>query len=327
MALTGNLNDFGAMDVFQLIAGQGKTGILRLYRSGERASFVFSEGKIVSTWDRTATLADPLKTFLLRRKILPERHTMKALRLEARTDIPFAQILLREGMIDLPELQRLVREQIVNEIRGILEWNGGRFEFGPERRAVEYGPGCSIQVENVLLEAARRFDERLSGPENKIPSPDSVPSARDDRANWKDGILHGMFLAVLLAAALSVSYVAIPRGGAESATPLFGVRVAEFNMEREVRNLRLVLEMHRTLFDRYPESLTGLIEAGLLSTGQVAELQNREIRYRSLRGGSRYFLHSGIYGPLVRALPSRSFDPEGTLPDPTRAGSRIEPRR
>ncbi len=324
MALTGNLNDFGVMDIFQLLAGQGKTGILRLYRSGERASFVFSGGKIVSTWDRTATLADPLKTFLLRQKVLPEHQTMKALRLEARTNLPFAEILLREGMIDLPELQRLVREQIVQEVRGILEWKGGRFEFGPERRAMEYGPCCSIQVENVLLEAARQFDERVPSPEKEVPP--AVPAAGDDRPTWREGVLHGTFLALLLAAALSVSYIAVPREGTDRTAPLFGFRVAEFNMEREVRNLRLVLEMHRTLFDRYPESLTGLIDAGLLSVGQVTELQNREIRYRSLRSGSRYFLHSGIYGPLVRVLPARSFDPEGALPSPTRACSRIDPR-
>ncbi|MFH1279885.1 MAG: DUF4388 domain-containing protein [Candidatus Eisenbacteria bacterium] len=309
MGLRGNLAEFGAVEVFQLLASQGKTGVLRLYRTAKKAAFVFSGGEIVSTWDRSASLTDPLKTHILRKKVLPEHQAMRALRLEARADIPFAEILLREGMIDLPETARLVREQITGEVLEVLEWDQGRFEFTPEHRTKTYGPGCAVKVESVLLEAVRRFDEREPG-RPKSPGDGGGPAGQKTAAGrgLREFALHGAILAMLPVAALLLSYVAVPVTPADDREPVFGIRVAQFNREREVRNLRLVLEMYRTLHDRYPKTLADLTNAGLLSGRQVSALRVHEIRYRSLRNGTRYFLHSGSYGPLVRALPA-SFEP------------------
>jgi hypothetical protein len=53
----------------------------------------------------------------------------------------------------------------------------------------------------------------------------------------------------------------------------------------------------------------------------VSELRDHEIRYRALRGGNRYVLHSGGYGPLVRALPEEGPLPGPPIPDPPRMGA------
>ena len=61
MGLRGDLGDFAAIEVLQLLAAQEKTGVLRLYQGRNRISLVFQAGRIVSTWDRTIQFADPLR--------------------------------------------------------------------------------------------------------------------------------------------------------------------------------------------------------------------------------------------------------------------------
>jgi len=320
MGLRGNLRDFGAIEVLQLLTSQEKTGVLRFFQGGKRLSFVFSGGRIVSTWDRQATLADPLKSYILRKRSLPEHQMMRALRLEARTDLPFSEIILREGMMDLPELGRLVKEQILEEIRTILLWEQGQFEFSPEPSVREYGPGCGVSAETVLLEAVHQYDEGIAAPdippapEDRAERPPSPPSAL--RVNGTLTLL----LLLLPVAAFLLSETLFPSTPEQETLPLWGERMADRMTEREIRNLRLVLEMYKALNDRYPQSLVELVEVGLLGKAQLGALQKQQIHYRSLRGGERYFLHSGKHGPLVQGLPVEHSLPPGASPPPVRLG-------
>jgi len=180
-----------------------------------------------------------------------------------------------------------------------------------------------LKVESLLLEAARHYDESPSEEAAGGAGAEAAPPRRRhlDRA-LPAAFLHGLLIAALPIAALFLSQVIAPTGAVIKDQPVLGARVAVFSMEREVRNLRLVLEMYRTIHDRYPANMNDLIDAGLMSTGQVQELTEHEIRYRSLRGGARYFLHSGRYGPLVRLLPAADGPLPGTaIHDPSTVGS------
>ena len=133
-----------------------------------------------------------------------------------------------------------------------------------------------------------------------------------------------LILLPVLSLLLSRSLFPAPRTAEEK--PIFGERVAAFHAEREVRNLRLLLEMYRALHDRYPESLGDLVKAKLLGPRRLVMLRNLEISYRSLRGGTRYFLQSGRYGPMVRSLPVRAPAPLRPVPEPILSGS-LDPNR
>ncbi len=319
MGLRGNLSHFGVADVLQLLAGQAKSGTVRITRPGGQAAFVLEAGAIVSTWDRASSASDPLKSFLLRRGVLPENQVMKALRLESHTELSFGEILLREGMMDLPELSRHLTEQIREEIRRVLAWDDGLFEFVPEIRVRTYGPGCAVKIESVLLQAAHEVDEALE--ERKAaaaPSPSPVSPPTPAPAAPAKGTSRAALVLLAPVIAFALSFLFTPPPARENAEPLLGMRVASFHGGREVRNLRLVLEMYRALNDRYPAALSDLVGAGLLSAEQVAALRNHDVRYRALRGGGRYVLHSGGLGPLVRALPEEAAPPPAAGP-PARA--------
>lgn len=322
MGLRGELNHFSAIEVLQLLAGQKKTGVLRLYQNRKRIGLVFFEGDIISTWDRTITIADPFKEYLLRRKLLPEHQMMKALRLESRTDLPLSEILLRERILDLTALSDMIMNQILEKIREVLGWTQGQFEFFPTTAERKHIPGCQVKVEALLLEAARQYDERPldNGNEAERDRPIPVPSLSLSRAARR-AISHAALFCVIPVAAwfLSGFLYSNPDIGGEE--PLLGERIAEFSMEREVRNLRLLLEMYKALNDRYPDSLAEMTRAGLLSPRQLQNLQSRQLSYRSIRGGRRYFLQSGRYGSLVRALPESIPLPSSAVPEPILYGS------
>ena len=249
--------------------------------------------------------------------------------MEARTDFPFAEILVREGMVDPPELSRLVQAQILQEVRSILAWTQGRFEFFPDPSASPYMPGVSVNVETLLLEAARQLDEAdAGGDESKREEPSRLEKLRPSSITPRTRrvMAHAALLLLLPALSLLLSRSLFPAPRAAEEEPLFGERVASFHAERELRNLRLLLEMYRALHDRYPDSLGDLVEAKLLGPRRLVMLRNLEISYRSLRGGTRYFLQSGRYGPMVRSLPARAPAPIRPVPEPIRSGS-LDPDR
>lgn len=322
MSLRGNLVDFPVVEVLQLLAVQEKTGVLRLYGEKKRIALVFEKGVIISTWDRALTSADPLKEYILEVGILPEHLVHKALRLEARADFPFLEILLREGMITLDETARLVRDQVKEVVGELLSWKKGRFDFAPDNDVVRYGPDCAVKVESILLEAVQKMDETIAlGPKIVFPGiPKNigpVDLGQPITLSVKSSTLHMIMLALIPLVALALSHLYLPRA-AHLAPPLLGTRVAEYSAEREIRNVRIVLEMYRVIHDRYPSHLNQLVSEELLSIERVTELMNHKIRYRSLEKGNRYFLFSEGYTPLVRAVlpdsipPSLMWDMPGT---------------
>src|SRR4051794_20340086 len=65
MSLQGNLRDFSATEILQLIGMQQKTGCLTLERAGERVMLFVQDGRIVSTRRPGMTTDDTLLKFLL----------------------------------------------------------------------------------------------------------------------------------------------------------------------------------------------------------------------------------------------------------------------
>ena len=65
MALQGNLHDFSAMEILQLLGSQKKSGCLVLEWNTERAMVWVTDGKVVSTRAHGMSKDDPLAAFLL----------------------------------------------------------------------------------------------------------------------------------------------------------------------------------------------------------------------------------------------------------------------
>ena len=64
MALQGNLRDFSAMEILQLVGSQKKSGCLVMEWNTERALVWVTDGRIVATRPPGLTKDDPLARFL-----------------------------------------------------------------------------------------------------------------------------------------------------------------------------------------------------------------------------------------------------------------------
>ena len=65
MALQGNLRDFSAMEILQLVGSQKKSGCLVMEWNTERFVVWVTDGRIVSTRQPGLSKDDPLARFLL----------------------------------------------------------------------------------------------------------------------------------------------------------------------------------------------------------------------------------------------------------------------
>src|SRR5688572_3262145 len=72
MSLQGNLRDFAATEILQLLGMQRKTGCLTLQQDDRHAMIFVHEGRIVSTRPPGMTREDPLLRFLLKAHRLSE---------------------------------------------------------------------------------------------------------------------------------------------------------------------------------------------------------------------------------------------------------------
>ncbi|NNE09945.1 MAG: DUF4388 domain-containing protein [Gemmatimonadetes bacterium] len=313
MSLRGNLVDFPMAEVLQLLAVQEKTGILRIYGEKQRLSLVFDRGVIVSTWDRTLTSVDPLKAHIFKKGVLPEHLTLKALKLETRAEYPFVEILLREEMLSPDQVTDLCRELIRSVLMDVLTWEKGRFDFAPEMEVERYGPDCFVKAESILLEAAQKLDEKRAA--RGFPGlGQTVTINKEIVLSAQTALLHGVGLLAIPFLAFLGSFLLTP-DPVELEKPILGPRVAAFSAEREMRNLRMVLEMYQVVHNRYPMSLIALVDEGLLSVDQLSELRRVEVKYRPLERGTRYILFTPEYFPLAKKLDQESAPAEWHEPE------------
>src|SRR5438105_1296175 len=166
--LQGQLSDFSASEILQLLGTQRKTGCLALEHGAERRVVYVVDGRIVST--RTPGLAkdDPLLGFLRGIHRLSEEQARGIATLHRETGRDLEDLLLNGRYVDEEELAACVERQILEDVMQISRWEQGAYRFDPALVWTQR-PLARLTSEGVVMEAARRadeqrrYDERLGG--------------------------------------------------------------------------------------------------------------------------------------------------------------------
>jgi hypothetical protein len=209
MALQGNLREFAATEILQLVGMQQKTGCLILERESERVHIFAKDGRIVST--RLPGLApnDSLLAFLRKIGRLSEEQHLGIATIQKESGRDFEDILLNGRYLDEEELAGYVERQILEDLTRIVSWGSGTYRFESDR-SWDQPIHASLSVEGALIEAARRTDEsrrsahHFADPERllvvlDLPDPDE-PLSEEERELF--GIIDGRHtLAEIVAAA------------------------------------------------------------------------------------------------------------------------------
>lgn len=159
MALQGNLRDFAATEILQLLGSQKKTGCLLLEWNAERAIVFVSEGRIVSTRRPGMTKDDPLLAFLIGVGRLSDEQYRGILAIQRESSRDLEDLLLNGRYLETEELAGFVERQILDDLMRMTRWENGNYRFDPNQRWPNT-PLVRLNIEGALIEAARRIDEQ-----------------------------------------------------------------------------------------------------------------------------------------------------------------------
>lgn len=199
MALQGNLRDFSATEILQLVGSQKKSGCLTLDWNTERAVVYVNEGRVVSTRQPGMTKDDPLLAFLMQSHRLSEEQYRGLLAIQKESNRDLEELLLNGRYLDAQELAGFLERQILEDLMRLVRWENGTYRFDPNNKW-PHPPVVLISMESAMMEAARRGDEQkrfvqtfkdphqLLGVRD-LPDPDE-PLAEEEREMF--GIIDGL---------------------------------------------------------------------------------------------------------------------------------------
>ncbi len=159
MALEGQLSDFNLAEIFQLIAGQQKTGFLVLEAQQEMV-FVFDKGILVSTRDRRNTAEDPLQNYLQNYGFFDARVWSHIEFVKQNSSLDLTEILISEKIVGEKDLKRILQSLAVEMTHRGMKLKKGHYHFTATRETPQGARDhIEMNVQSVLMEAARRLDE------------------------------------------------------------------------------------------------------------------------------------------------------------------------
>ncbi|HVP15234.1 MAG TPA: DUF4388 domain-containing protein [Terriglobales bacterium] len=177
MALQGNLRDFSATEILQLLGTQRKTGCLTLEEGGQKAVIYVLDGRVVSTRAPGLTRDDPLLAFLRTAHRLSDEQCQGILTIQRESGRDFEDLLLNGRYLDAEELASFIERQILDGLMQLTRWERGTYRFDPHERWTQ-PPLVRLSIEGLLMEAARRADEQKRY-RAAFPDPNQVLGVRD----------------------------------------------------------------------------------------------------------------------------------------------------
>lgn len=176
MKLAGSFGVMSAADVLQWIMTAQKTGCLEIQRRNVRRSIFCRDGRVIA-----CSSADPLVLmgqFLLYNGWISEEMLKSALEVQEESKENLGSILVEMGAIRQEQLLQVVSSKAMETIHGIFDWDDATFEFVPDAQPTPQTIEVDLEVNEILLEGARRLDE-MTMMREVFPSRAAVPATTD----------------------------------------------------------------------------------------------------------------------------------------------------
>ncbi len=160
MALAGSLKDFNLADIFQLIAQQGKSGILHIKSGRFMMRVFFFNGSIVrSEVFEGGKPVDILLMMLLRAGVISPKDFQYIIDRRAKTMRRTEDILLDENFITREDLVLFIKLKNSELLYKLMGWKEGEFEFEPSEISINSAYDTPQPTDGVLMDTFRVVDE------------------------------------------------------------------------------------------------------------------------------------------------------------------------
>lgn len=185
MGLKGDLSTLAVTEAFQLITSSGKEGTLVVYDEKSRREIYFGKDgvRLLSTGERKGM---PLGELLVKKRIITPTQLSQALITQKSTDLKLGEVLCHLGHIKQDELERIVHNQIENEIYDVFRWSRAKFEFieGPpptEPLMSDQNPVSILTLDvNSLLAKINKRNQDWESVKDLFNNPNSIFKLTDD---------------------------------------------------------------------------------------------------------------------------------------------------
>ena len=170
MALKGNLRDFSTTQLLNLINLAKKTGTLVVESPGQAAQLSFRNGKLIAA---QLGQEDGNLTSILHKagKLTDDQARVLHERAASSSDKELGLLLINAGYVSQTDILLSIRANVLDIVYRLITWAEGIFRFDQNVVPGDDRITVPIELENVIIEGARRMreTERLS---EELPSLD-----------------------------------------------------------------------------------------------------------------------------------------------------------
>jgi tetratricopeptide (TPR) repeat protein len=155
-AVAGDLANFQILDVLEFLRSGSKTGALRVSSRRGAAVVRLARGRVTSA---SAPGVQKLGEMLIEAGVLRAEELESLLaRQENEAQEALGTLLLREAVVDGPQLNDAVFRQVIGALDQVLDWTEGEFSF--QSAADELPPPISFSLQEITLKVIKRRDHR-----------------------------------------------------------------------------------------------------------------------------------------------------------------------
>jgi hypothetical protein len=160
LVLSGTLKEFILGDVFQLLAQQKITGKLVMNDGHSDGAVIFKNGLIVGAEKEDERFSSKLSNYLLDIKQQPFESVSGFINSFEDNLNGLTKDIIAKNIITAKEMLSFAESTIEDITCSLFQWKTGTYRFN-SLRSVDELMICeiSIPVENIVMEAMRRFDE------------------------------------------------------------------------------------------------------------------------------------------------------------------------
>lgn len=181
--MQGNLQDFSPIELVQILGLLEKSGVLRLQRIEQEGLIAFRRGRII--YAASPSVRESLGSLLLARDLISETELNEALEQQRSSAEKkrLGTIMVESGVLEQSILEELIKWQFANVVSEFIRWDAGVFDFETaemvdrgevEIEAADFLAVTEVESYRVLLEAARKADEKLHYDESTEDRSDSL---------------------------------------------------------------------------------------------------------------------------------------------------------